>query len=43
MSLFNGNVLMQRHLKGDCKTQAELDKVQETRHISFDRFNCRGE
>ena len=30
MSLFNGNVLMQRYLKGDCKTQAELDKVQET-------------
>jgi len=30
MSLFNGNVLMQRYLKGDCKTQAELDKVRET-------------
>jgi len=30
MSLFNGNVLIQRYLKGDCKTQSELDKVQET-------------
>lgn len=29
LQLFSGNVLIQRHLKGDCKTQAELDKVQE--------------
>ena len=29
MKLFNGNVLMQRYLKEGCKTQAELDKVQE--------------
>jgi len=30
MMLFGGNVLVQRYLKGDCKTQAELDKVKET-------------
>jgi len=30
MTLFNGNVLVQRYLKGDCKTQAELNKVKET-------------
>ncbi len=29
MMLFAGNVLVQRYLKGECKTQAELDKVQE--------------
>jgi len=28
--LFNGNVLIQRFLKGDCKSQGELDKVQDT-------------
>jgi len=30
MQLFNGNVLIQRYLNNECKTQGELDKVQET-------------
>ena len=29
MKLFSGDVLVQRYLKGDCKTQAEKDKVKE--------------
>jgi len=30
MKLFNGNVLIQRYLDGECSSEAELDKVQET-------------
>jgi len=30
MKLFNGNVLIQRYLNGECKSEGELDKVQET-------------
>jgi len=30
MMLFKGNVLIGRFFKGECKTQAELDKVNET-------------
>jgi len=29
MKLFSGNVLIQRYLNGECKSGAELDKVQE--------------
>jgi len=29
MRLFSGDVLLQRYLKGDCKTQSEKDKVKE--------------
>jgi len=29
MRLFNGNLLISRYLKGDCKTTAEIDKVGE--------------
>ena len=28
-SIFNGNVLVQRYQKGDCHTEAEIDKVKE--------------
>ena len=30
IQLFNGNVLIQRYLNGDCNSEGELDKVQET-------------
>ena len=30
MKLFNGNVLIQRYVNGECKSKGELDKVQET-------------
>ena len=39
MQLFNGNVLIQRFLKGDCKSQGELDKVQETIELWRDRLS----
>jgi len=39
MMLFNGNVLIQRYLKGDCKTQGELDKVHETIELWRERLS----
>jgi len=37
-SLFNGNVLISRYLKGECKTTAELDKAGEIISIWRDRL-----
>jgi len=37
--LFNGNLLIQRFLKGDCKSQAELDKVQEITQLWRERLS----
>ncbi len=37
--LFNGNVLIQRYLKGDCKSQGELDKVKETIELWRERLS----
>ena len=39
MQLFNGNVLIQRFLKGDCTSQGELDKVQETIELWRERLS----
>jgi putative transposase len=38
MVLFSGDVLVQRYLKGDCKTQAEKDKVKEIIELWRDRL-----
>ncbi len=37
--LFNGNVLIHRFLKNECKIQSELDKVQETIAIWRERLS----
>ena len=37
--LFNGNVLIQRYLKGECKSEGELDKVQETIELWRERLS----
>ena len=39
IQLFNGNVLIQRYLKGDCQSEGELDKVQETIKLWRDRLS----
>ncbi len=39
MRLFNGNVLINQFLKGECKSQGELDKVQETISIWRERLS----
>jgi putative transposase len=39
MMLFKGNVLIGRYLKGDCKSEAELDKVAQTIKIWRERLS----
>lgn len=39
MRLFNGNVVINRFLNGECKCQGELDKVQETISIWRERLS----
>ena len=39
IQLFNGNVLIQRYLNNECKSQGELDKVQETIELWRERLS----
>jgi len=39
MQLFNGHILIQRYLKGDCKTEAEIAEVQMTIKLWRERLS----